>query len=58
MVIERSLENGSISPTFYEKLLRAQIPKVQKESEVISIFLRFWDLYRVKAACKTLVKLT
>jgi len=29
---------GSILPTFTEKLLRVQIPKAQKDSEVISHF--------------------
>jgi hypothetical protein len=28
---------------FYELLLRAQIPKAQKDSQ-FSVFLRFWDL--------------
>jgi len=35
---------GSISPMFCEQLLHAQIPKAQKNT-VISIFLRFWDLW-------------
>jgi len=37
---------GLISPTIYAKLLYTQIPKAQKDSQVISVFLRFWDLCR------------
>jgi len=33
----------SILPTFYMKLLRAQIPKVQKRLTTSLSFLRFWD---------------
>ncbi len=33
---------GSISSTFYTKLLRAQIPKTP--SQVVSLFVRFRDL--------------
>jgi len=33
----------SISPTFYEQLLCAQIPKVEKDSQVFSVFLHYWD---------------
>jgi len=29
---------GSISPTFYEQLLRKQIPKAQKDSQVKQLF--------------------
>ncbi len=36
---------GSISPTFSEQLLRAQIPKAQKDSQVITVFLHIWDLH-------------
>ena len=32
---------GSISPTFYEQLLRAQIPKVHKDSQVKQLFCAF-----------------
>jgi len=35
---------GSILPTFYKQLLCTQIPKAQKDSHVISVFLRVWDL--------------
>jgi len=31
----------SISLTFYKQLLRVQIPKVQKDSQVVSIFCTF-----------------
>jgi hypothetical protein len=41
-------KQGSISPTFYQQLLCAQIPKAQKDSQVISVFLRFWDLFTQK----------
>jgi len=34
----------SISLTFYAKLLRAQIPKGQKDTENLTESLRFWDL--------------
>jgi len=36
--------NGWFHQHAYSKLLCAQIPKVQKDSQVISVFLRFWDL--------------
>ncbi len=35
---------GLISPTFYEQVLRKKIPKVQKDSKDISVFLPFLDL--------------
>jgi len=35
---------GSISPTFYEQLLRLQIPKEQKSCLTWQSFLRFWYL--------------
>ena len=34
----------SISPTFYDQLLQSKIPKVYKDSQVISVFWRFWNL--------------
>jgi len=40
-----------------EQFLPAKIPKAQKDSQVTSVFLRFWDL-RIKDACKKLVKST
>ena len=45
---------GSISPTFYKQLLRAQIPKAQKFSSFIALL----GSACVKAACRKLVKLT
>ncbi len=43
----------------YAKLLWEQIPKAaHKDYQVISVFLRFWDLSGKKAARKTLVKST
>jgi len=48
----------SISPKFYEKLLRAQIPKAQKrQSSSQSVFALLGSV-RAKNACRTLVKLT
>jgi len=32
----------SISSTFYKQLLRAQIPKAQKDSQVVSLFCAFY----------------
>jgi len=45
----------------YAKLIRAQIPKVQKESQIFSVLLCIWDLCtqkQLKAARKTLMKST
>jgi len=39
-----TLYRGSISPTFYEQLLRSQIPKVKKDIDNLTVFLNFWDL--------------
>jgi len=36
---------GSISPVFYTKPLRAQIPKVQIRTDGLTEFLRFLDLH-------------
>jgi len=47
--------SGSISSTFYEQLLQAQIPKEQKDSQVVSLYFSFAC---AKAACKMLMKLT
>ncbi len=43
----------SISPMFFAQLLCTQIPKAQKESQVISVFLFFLRSARVKAFRKT-----
>jgi len=48
---------GLISPTFYTQLLCAQIPKAQKDSQVITVFLRLGSA-QAKAAHKTLAKMT
>jgi hypothetical protein len=44
---------GSISSTF-----NVTLEDPRKDSQVISVFLSFWDLRTKKAARKTLVKLT
>jgi hypothetical protein len=44
---------GSISSAFYKQLLHAQIPSVQKNSQVVSLS----GSARAKAACITLIKL-
>jgi len=36
-------ELKSISATFFEQILHVQIPKVQKDSQVISFIWQFWD---------------
>ncbi len=43
---------------FINMLLSRKIPKAQKDSQVISVFLHFWDLGTKKAIRKMLVKLT
>jgi len=43
---------GSISPTFYEQLLRTQIPKAQKDTADLPIFLGFWGQQAKKAGRK------
>jgi len=43
-VLETESDQGSISPTFYENLLSAQIQKVQKIHSTHQSFMRFWDL--------------
>ena len=49
---------GSISPTFYEQLLCTQIPKAQKKTVKLSSFIALLGSARVRAARRTLVKLT
>jgi len=46
------------SPQIYTKLLQAQIPKAQKDSQVISVFLCFWDLSKQNLHVNMLMKLT
>jgi len=43
---------------FYEQLLRAQIPKLQKDTDAFTVFFALLVFLNVKAACKTLIKLT
>ncbi len=40
------------------QLLQEEIPKAQKDNQVISVFLHVWDLCEKKAVRKTLLKLT
>jgi len=47
---------GSISPTYYEQLLRAQIPKAQKNTVKLSVLFSHLGPARVKAARKMLLK--
>jgi len=42
-----------ISSAFYEQLLHAQIPKVQKETDDMTVFLHFWDLGSKKLRVNT-----
>jgi hypothetical protein len=50
---------GSISTTLHKQLFRPQIPKAQKDSQVIhQCLFALLGSFRVKATCKTLVKLT
>ncbi len=48
----------SISSTFYEQLWPTQIPKVQKKTVKLSIFWALSGSTNVKAARRTLIKLT
>ena len=47
----------SISPSIYEQLLRAKIPKAQKDSQVKQLFALLGPA-SIKSASKMLVKLT
>ncbi len=49
---------GSILPTFDEQLLRTKIPKVQKDTDDVTVFFGFWGSTSVKDAGKMLVQLT
>jgi len=51
------LHQGSISSTLYEQHLRPQIPKAQKDSQIVSFLCAFGSVH-AKAACGTLMKLT
>jgi len=46
----------SISPTIYEELFCAQIPKVQKNVDDLTVFFALVGSLSVKAALKMLVK--
>jgi len=54
----RNVDLGSISPTLYEQLLDAQIPKGQKKTVKLSSFFALLGSAPIKAACRMLVKLT
>jgi len=43
---------GSISPTFYEQLLHAQIPKAQKDTDDLTVFFALLGSAGVKTSCK------
>jgi len=43
---------GEFQQHVYAKLLHSQIPKAQKDSQVINVFLCFWDLYPKKLLIK------
>jgi len=49
---------GSISQTFYAKLLLAQIPEAQKKTDDMIVFFALLGSAYVKAASKMLMKLT
>jgi len=49
---------GSISSTFNVQLLRAQIPKAQKDTVKLYVFFALLESAQVKALCKMLVKST
>jgi hypothetical protein len=51
-------EQVSISSTFYEQLLRAEIPKAKKKTENLAVFFALSGSVRVKAACRMLMILT
>jgi len=49
---------GLISPTYHLQLLRAQIPKAQKNTVKPTVFFALLGFARVKASNQMLVKLT
>jgi len=57
-----SLIRYQVHQYIYVQLLRPKLPKAKEFSQVVSIFLRFWDLLLgstgAKAARRTLMKLT
>jgi len=42
----------SISPTFYEQLFHTKVPKGQKDTDDLAVFLRFWGHGCVKVIHK------
>jgi len=54
----RRYDQGSISPTFSEQLLGAQISKAQKDTDGLTIFFVLLGSAHVKASQKMLKKLT
>jgi len=48
----------SISPIIYEELFSAQIPKVQKDMDDLTVFFAVVGSLSVKAACEMLLKTT
>jgi len=56
-VNENTGELGSISPTFYSKLLLAHIPKAQKRTDSLTVFFALLGSSYIKAARRTLMKL-
>jgi len=55
---ERQRYYGSISSTFYVQLLHAQSPKLYNDTDDLSVFFTLSGSRSVKAARRTLVKLT
>jgi len=55
---EEEGDQGSISPTFYEQLLRVQIPKTQKDTDDLTVFFSLLGSALVRTAHKMLVKST
>ncbi len=47
-----------MSPTFYEQLLHTKIPKAQKDTDDLTVFLRFWDLHMKTLCINMLIKST
>ncbi len=48
----------SISPIFDEQLFHSKIPKAQKDTDDLTLFLCFWDLYEYKLQVNMLRKFT
>jgi hypothetical protein len=48
---DRLLTRGQFHQHVYKQLFQEQIPKAQKDNQVIIVFLRFYDLPAFKAAC-------